>query len=155
MQLRQALLQPAAIHTSQRRHVGDGANAEQIQGCAQRLGVAQSLGHSSRQDVGQTHASQTAVGRARRCEGWMQQSQERWTLRRNGVVIGHDHLQAQPFSTFQGFSRADAVVDGHQQLDALLSQALHHGGIEAIALALPARNRRLGFGPQTAQHPHQ
>ena len=85
----------------------------------------------------------------------MQQSQQRWTLRRDGVVIGHDHLQSQSISTLQGFSRADAVVDGHQQLDALLRQALHHGGIEAIALALPAGNRRLRFGPQTAQHPHQ
>ena len=155
VQLRQTLLQPAAIDASERRHVSDGANAEQIQGCAQRLGIAQPLRHRSRQDVGQPHTRQTAIGGTGRCEGGMQQSQQRWTLGRNGVVVGNDHLQPQSLSALQGFAGADAVVDSDQQLDALLSQPLHHGGIEAIALALAAGNGRLGLGPQTTQHPHQ
>jgi len=85
----------------------------------------------------------------------MQQSQQRWTLGRNGVVISDDHLQPQSLSALQGFAGADAVVDSDQQLDALLRQPLHHGGIEAITLALAAGNGRLGFGPQPTQHPHQ
>ena len=155
VQLGQTLAQPAAIDSRQWRHVSNGADAEQIKSCAQSLGMAQLPGKGRRQHMGQADTSQTLVWGASWGQGRMQQGQHRRTLLRDGVVIRDDHLHPKRFGTLKRLPGADAVVNGHQQLDAISGQPLDHAGIEPIALALATGDGRLRASPEALQHPQQ
>jgi hypothetical protein len=76
-------------------------------------------------------------------------------LRRQGVVIGEQHIQLEFAGPFQGLAGRDAVVHGDQQPDALLRQPLHHRRVEAIAVVLPAGDGSHRGGAEPLQHPHQ
>jgi hypothetical protein len=69
------------------------------------------------------------------------------------VVVREDHIEAQGLGPQQRFAGGDTVVHGHQQPHPLAVQALHHGGIEAVAILLAAGDGRLGPGPRRCNTP--
>ena len=85
----------------------------------------------------------------------MQQCQEGRQLSRQSVVVGEDHLHPQLLGQLQRFRSGYAVIDGHQQANALVRQSLNHGAVKSIAIVLTAGDRRQGARPQPLQHPHQ
>ena len=76
-------------------------------------------------------------------------------FRRDRVVIGHDHLHGQTCGQFEGFPRGNSVINGDQKPHSIVIEPLHHGGIEAISLLHPRRNRWLRLSAQRSQRPQQ
>ena len=155
MQPGQPLLQPSPVHPQQWRHVGDGADAEQVERHRRGVLPRQAAGQGHREHIGQADPGETPVGGIGRGAGRMEQRQVGGRLRWQGVVVGEDHLHLQLQGALEGFLGRDAVVDGDQQGDPLAGQALHHGGIEAIAVLLAAGNRRKRPGAKPLQNTHQ
>jgi hypothetical protein len=71
------------------------------------------------------------------------------------VVVGQDDINAQGLGPKQRLSGGHAVVDGHEEANAIAMQAIHHGGIESVAILLAAGDGCQGLGPQPSQHPNK
>ena len=69
MQMAKPFAEPGAIRTCQRRHVGNGANTEEISGGADRIRLTQRFGKGSREHVGEAHPRKPPIGRVLRSGG--------------------------------------------------------------------------------------
>ena len=154
-QLGQAIDQPAPVDPHQGRHVGDGADAEQVERNLQAIGPAQALAKARGQHVGQANSGQAPIGGVRRGSLGMEQGQVGRQGIWNRVVVGEDRLDAEGLGPLQGLEGRDAVVHRHQQGHTLLGQALDHGGVQAIAVIHAAGDGGDGPGSQSLEHTHQ
>ena len=153
MQMVQPLQQPTAVGPHQRSHIGHRADAKQIPGHADGFWFVQNIGNGMGQHIGQPHAGESAVRRALRGGGRMNERSHGRPLRRDRVVIGHDHLHRQTCGQFEGFPRGNTVINGDQQSHAIVVEPLHHGGIEAISLLHPRGDSGFRLSTQRGQRP--
>ena len=151
----EAIEQPAAVDPQQRGHVGDGADAEEVEGDRLAVASSQPAAQGRGQHVGQAHSGQPPEGGAGGGDRRMEQGQMGRQLRRQGVVVRQDHLHLQGLGPLQRLPRRHAVVDRDQQGDAVGRQPLDHGGVEAIAVLLPAWDGGPRPGAEPLQNPHQ
>ena len=97
-------------------------------------------------DAGAAELRERVVGRA----AWRRSDSPGSDVRRP-VVVGDDHLKAEPLGLVDLVGRGDTAVDGEDEAVALFGDALQRRAGEAVALLEPARQVPADFRAELAQ----
>ena len=136
--LPQTQLYQVAVLVRQRHHVGNGADGHQVCVARQQIRIALTGAH---QLHGHTHARQIRVGVGVAGALAVDEAADlRQGIGAAFVVVGDDHVHADPGGMGRLLHRGDAAVDGDDQAHALGLQRIEGAAVEAVALLIAVGN---------------